>query len=122
VPKALRFSEAGAAQAFKEGRLPLVLAARELDGSGVLSPAECEAHLVCDSLLEAKAAMEGQALAALLPDFLAPGKSSKSFVRVHIPELDSRAFHFYLAWNPRLLRLNPHATRMRDWLADSLAR
>ncbi len=76
----------------------------------------------CESFLEASTAMEGERVAALLPRFLAPGKSSRSFVRVHIPKIDSQVFHFHVAWNPRLLRLNPHATRRRDWLADALIR
>ena len=120
VPKGLRLSEAKTAQAFEQGRLPLVRA-RELDGLGVLPPMEQEAWLACDSFLDSHAALQGQAVAALLPDFLAPAETSKSFLRVHIPRIDSRTFHFHLAWNPRLLRLNPHAARRRDWLADALA-
>jgi len=116
------FSKAKAAQAFKERRLPLVLARRELAVLGVLSPSEYEAHLVCDSFLDACAAMSGLEVAAVLPDFLGPEKNSKSFLRVPILNLDSRVFHFHLAWNPRLLRLNPHATEMRDLLAESLTR
>ena len=95
--------------------------ARELDGLGVLSAVEWEAPLVCDSFLDARAAVEAGQVAALLPDFLAPGKTSRS-VRVHVPKIDSLRFHFYLAWNPRLLRLNPHASRRRDWLAEVLVR
>ncbi len=122
VPKALRLSETKAVQAFEEQRLPLVLARKELEGLGVLSSAEYEACLACESFLEACTAMEGERVAALLPGFLAPGKSSRSFVRVHIPKIDSQVFHFHFAWNPRLLRLNPHATRRRDWLADALVK
>ena len=119
VPKALGLSEVKAAQAFEEHRLPLVLAEKELAGLGVLSPPEPEALLVCDSFLEARAAMDRHRLAALLPDYLAPSKISKSFTRVLLPMIDSRVYHFYLAWNPRLLRLNPQAIRRRDLLAES---
>ncbi|HWI59380.1 MAG TPA: LysR family transcriptional regulator [Bacillota bacterium] len=122
TPKAWRLTEAKAAQAFKEQHLPLVLAKRELDGLGVLSSIEQEAHLVCDSFLEARTALEGQQVAALLPACLAPVKTSKTFMRVRLPQLDARTFRFHLAWNPRLLRLNPHATRRRDLLADALTR
>jgi DNA-binding transcriptional LysR family regulator len=122
VPKVLRLSEASAAQAFNSQQLPLVLARKELDGLGVLSPAEYPGKLVCDNFLEARAAMEVQELAALLPDFLAPSRTSKSFVRVHIPNITSRSYQVHLAWNPRLLRLNPHAARRRDCLAESLTR
>ncbi len=122
VPKGLRLSEIQAAQAFEQRRLPLVLARTELNDLEVLPPTEYEPGLVCDSFLDAWVAMEGQEVAGLLPDFLAPGKRSKSFVRVPVPEIDSRVLQFHLAWNPRLLRLNPHATRKRDWLAGALAR
>jgi DNA-binding transcriptional LysR family regulator len=122
VPKALGLSEARAARTFAERQLPLALAGKELNGLGLLSPAEYKAPLICDNFLDAGAAMDGQKIAALLPDFLAPGKNSKSFFRVHIPKIDSRVFHLHLAWNPRLLRLNPHAIRRRDLLAESLAK
>jgi DNA-binding transcriptional LysR family regulator len=120
VPKVLRSNEAAAVQDFQEQRLPLVLARRELDGLDVSPLAKYEAQLVCDNFLEARVAIEEQELGAFLPDFLAPGRISKSFVRVRIPKIDSRIFHFHLAWNPRLLRLNPHAARRRDLLAGLL--
>ena len=122
VPKAMGLSAAGAARALEEQRLPLVLAGKELDGGGTLWLTEHEAHLVCDSFLDARAAMDGGHVAALLPDFLAPGKTSKLFIRVRIPKIDARVFQFHLAWNPRLLRLNPHASRRRDLLAEFLSR
>jgi DNA-binding transcriptional LysR family regulator len=122
VPKSLRLSESKAAHAFEQQRLPLVLARKELNGLGVLAPTEYEACLVCDSFQDAWVAMEGQEVAGLLPDFLAPGKASKSFAQVQLPKIDSRVLHFHLAWNPRLLRLNPHASRTRDWLAGPLAK
>jgi DNA-binding transcriptional LysR family regulator len=122
VPKALRLNEAAATQWFQEQRLPLVLASGELDVLEVSPLANYAAHLVCDNFLEARAAIEEQELGAFLPDFLAPGKISKSFIRVRIPKIDSRTFHFHLAWNPRLLRLNPHAARRRDLLAGLLSK
>ena len=122
TPQALRLRVAAAARSFQEQRLPLVVARDELDGLDVTQIMKYPAHLVCDNFLEAKAAMEEQELAALLPDFLAPGKVSKAFLRVRVPQIDSRTFHFHLAWNPRLLRLNPHATRRRDLLASLLSK
>jgi DNA-binding transcriptional LysR family regulator len=119
VPKCLRLSETKAVQAFEQRRLPLVLA-RELDWSSASLPGY-EPGLVCDSFLDSRAALEGEEIAAILPGFLAPSKASQSFMRVHIPKLDSQAFGFHLAWNPRLVRLNPHAVRRRDWLADALS-
>jgi len=120
VPKGLRLSETKAAQAFEQRRLPLVLARELGDWSAAFLPGY-EPSLVCDSHLDSRIALEGEEIAALLPRFFAPGNASRSFFRVHIPKLDSQVFRFYLAWNPRLLRLNPHAVRRRDWLADSLS-
>jgi DNA-binding transcriptional LysR family regulator len=117
VPRTLGLSENRAAKLFNERSLPLALARKELDGAGLTILDEYEAQLVCDSFLDAKAAMEAQHVSAFVPDFLAPGK--KSFIRVPIPKIDSHVFAFHLAWNPRLLRLNPHAARRRDLLAES---
>ncbi len=122
MPKTLRLSEARAQQAFDRQDLPLVVAGKELESAGVRLSPGYEARLLCDSFLEARAALEGEKVAALLPVFLAPGKASRSFVRVRIPDIDGRVLHYYLAWNPRLLRLNPHAARRRDRLAESLSR
>jgi DNA-binding transcriptional LysR family regulator len=119
VPKNLRLNAAKANEALHKQQLPLALAKRELDGLGAIST-EYEACLTCDSFLDAFTAMSSEAVATLLPNFLAPGRTSKSFIRVNLSKIDSLVFQFYLAWNPRLLRLNPHASRTRDWLADAL--
>ncbi len=121
VPRALRLSQAKAAQAFEQGRLPLAMA-KELEDFAVVRSKRTEGALMCDSFLDCRVVMDSQGFAALLPTFLAPGKTERSFLRVHCLKLDSRVFHFHLAWNPRLLRLNPHAVRQRDWLADILSR
>lgn len=120
VPKALRLSEAKATQALDQGQLPLVLA-RELEDLGVAPGKGAEACLVCDSFLDSRVAMGGQQVAGLLPSFLVAAKSTRPFIRVHVAKIDCQSFHFHLAWNPRLLRLNPHAVRRRDWLANALA-
>jgi DNA-binding transcriptional LysR family regulator len=121
VPKGLRLSAEKAAKAFEEQTLPLALARKELEFSGVLSLVGSESCLACDSFLDARAAIEGQRFAALLPHFLAPENAGNSFMRVQIPNITGQVFRFHLAWNPRLLRLNPHATQKRDWLAETLA-
>lgn len=121
VPRALHLSEVQARRSFQEQRLPLVIARNELEGLDVPGLAKYAAHLTCNNFLEARAALEEQELGTFLPDFLTAGKLSKSFVRVRIPKIDMLKFHFYLAWNPRLLRLNPHAARRRDLIAGLLA-
>ena len=120
VPQALHRTGASAAHAFKEGRLPLVLARNELDGFDLDALNRYEPRLVCDNFIEAVAALEGRQLATVLPDFLAPNQ--KGFLHVRVPAIESHILQFRLAWNPRLLRLNPHATRRRDCLAESLAK
>jgi hypothetical protein len=98
----------------------LVLAKKELPASDLLPVKEYEPHLVCDSFLDAWSAMQGEEIAGLLPDFLMISSQAKSFLRIPIAKLDARTFHFYLAWNPRLLRLNPLADRKRVWLGEAL--
>jgi DNA-binding transcriptional LysR family regulator len=102
---------------------PLALARKELEDVGATDLAAYEAGLSCDSFLEARAALQaGRGLAALLPDFLAPDSRTGAFARVPVPLLEGRAFDFCLAWNPRLLRLNPRAARRLDWLLATLKR
>jgi DNA-binding transcriptional LysR family regulator len=120
APKALGLSETKAAKAFEERRLPMVLA-RELDALSVLPTTVANPRLVCDNFLDSRTALEAQEVAALLPGFLAPAKTTRSFLRVPNQKIDSRTFHFYLAWNPRLLRLDPQAVRRRDWLVSALS-
>ena len=60
-------------------------------------------------------------MAALLPDFLVPGPPADAFLRVNVPAVEASSFQHRLAWTPRLLRLNPHASRCRDFLIESLA-
>jgi DNA-binding transcriptional LysR family regulator len=118
VPKALGLTETKAAEGFKNRTLPIVLARGELDDLGLLPAAEYEAKVESCSFIDAMVAVQQQQLAVVVPDFLAPAKSS--LMRVRVSELDSRSFQFYLAWNPRLLRLNPHVIRTRDWLVEVL--
>jgi DNA-binding transcriptional LysR family regulator len=121
VPKRLRLSQAKAVEAFEKQQLPLVLARKELDCLDAISKTY-QPHLTCDSFLDVLRVMEGEEMAALLPDFLAQTMDSKRFVRIPILKLESLVFHYHLAWNPRLLRLNPPAIKKRDWLADALTR
>jgi DNA-binding transcriptional LysR family regulator len=121
VSPALRLDEASARRSFQEQRLPLALARNELDGLALPALMKYPTQLICSNFLEAKTAVEQGELGAFLPDFLAAHARSKSFIRVRIPEVDSQTFYFHLAWNPRLLRLNPHAVRRCDLLARLLS-
>jgi DNA-binding transcriptional LysR family regulator len=122
VPKALCRDERGARQAIKERRLPLALAAGETDLPARAGFSDWEPQLVCNSFLEARTALEKERVAALLPDFLALELHGDSFLRTPVPGLDSIDFQYRLAWNPRLLRLNPHAIYQREFLLKSLCR
>jgi DNA-binding transcriptional LysR family regulator len=119
VPKSPRLTRSKAALAFREHKLPLALARKELDSLGALLPSELFADLVCDSFLEAFTAVETGRFAGPLPGFLAGRLNPKLFFRIHVPEIDSLVFRYFLAWNPRLLRLNPRAARGLDWLAEN---
>jgi DNA-binding transcriptional LysR family regulator len=116
VPRRLCSNKAAASKAFCEKSLPLALAENEFNPSAFPAFKDYELRLVCDSFLTARAALEEQTLATVLPDFLAPPK--ESFWQ--IPISGSPVLPFQLAWNPRLLRLNPLIARTRDFLAESL--
>ncbi len=121
VPSTLHKTERNAAVAFKERRLPLAIAAKELDASGVDIFGDHDCRLVCDNFLQALDALKEQQAAAVLPEYLNLPVGPKSFLRVRMTAIDSRVFYFRLAWNPRLLRLNPHAARRKDFLSQALS-
>jgi DNA-binding transcriptional LysR family regulator len=121
VPKRLRLSQSKAVEAFDKQQLPLVFARLELEGLDAISKTY-QPHLSCDSFLDVLTVMEREEMAALLPNFLAQTMDSKRFVRIALLKLESLVFQFHLAWNPRLLRLNPPAIKKRDWLAEALSK
>jgi DNA-binding transcriptional LysR family regulator len=105
---------------FRDHTLPLALANEEIAGLNLPVFNQIEPHLRCDNFLQAKAALEAGHLAALLPDFLGPAETDGRFIAVRVAEVERMVFQYCLAWNPRLLRLNPHAVRRRDALLAGL--
>jgi DNA-binding transcriptional LysR family regulator len=121
VPKALCKTVRQAERAFEDRRLPLVWPAGELSQSEFNVLEDYEPALTCSNFLEARVALEEKSLAAFLPEFVLLGTTADRCLSVKMPAVDSSLFHYRLAWNPRLLRLNPHAQRRRDALVESLA-
>ncbi len=121
VPRTLCKTARQAERAFAAGRLPIVWAAGELPQSELNLLEDHEPALACTSFLEARVALLEKSLATFLPEFLALGATADRFWDVRLPALDACVFQYGLAWNPRLLRLNPHARRRRDALITSLA-
>jgi len=121
APRSLYSNEKAAATAFKLHQLPLAVAETELPAEIRTLLADHPPRLVCGTFVEVITAMEKHALAAVLPDFLSTAVNSRRYLAVRIPALESARFHFHLAWNPRLLRLNPPAVRRRDFLFTTLA-
>lgn len=119
-PVAARQTERSAMAALKDGALPLVFARTELADCGAQFLDDYEPRIVCDTFSEAAAVLEHGKLSAILPDFLAPGQCLKLPRAFRFAAADSSQFSFRLAWNPRLLRLNPHAIREKDFLVQML--
>lgn len=119
VPKAMGLNEAMARREFLAQKLPLVLAKSELDPAMLVRVSKYPSRLMCDSFLAAKIVLEGRKVAALLPDFLMEDNEDEYF-HVRLPQIWRSTFRFYLAWNPRMLRLNPHSVRQRDFLVGLL--
>ena len=117
VPPRIFRTERETLQALKEKQLPLILPLGELPEFELFE--EYEPHLACGSFLEARAALNSGFLAAWLPSFLKPDAESR-FRCLRVPGITSRTSYYRLAWNPRLLRLNPHAIRRRDFLCEAL--
>jgi len=120
VPTSLYPNVKSAAKALAEKRLPLILAEKELQMCDSTLLKEHQPRLICDTFIQALKVMQANALASLLPDFLVPELVTKAWLQVRAPSLDAHQCRFHLAWNPRLLRLNPHAIRGRDFLQEHL--
>ena len=121
VPKTLCRTASQAERAFADKRLPIIWPAGELPRSEFSVLEDYEPALTCANFLEARVALEEKGLAAFLPDFLPIGTTADRCLNLKLPAVDACRYRFHLAWNPRLLRLNPHARRRRDVLVDTLA-
>lgn len=115
VPRGLKLSEQEALREFKARELPLVVA-REAAEHRLATAEGYEPMIVCDDFLQAAAALSGQTAATLLPDFLRP--ATKPVVSLCCGDIGAPTLRYSLAWNPRLLRLNAHSVRVRDFLVN----
>ncbi len=120
VPKSLGLNARQVTLALLAKKLPLVWPEKELPLSEWELLPGLEPALVCGTFLEARTALAEQRAAAVLPAFLSPGQAEESFTAVRVPALERRRLQCCLAWNPRLLRLNPRAARQRDALLQTL--
>jgi DNA-binding transcriptional LysR family regulator len=120
VPKELFKNARHALEAFQDGRMPWIFPFGEFSLQESTKFIAGEPHLSCNSFIESRTASQEHGLAMILPDFLPPPESSSSFISVRIPSIQNLTFHYRLAWNPRLLRLNQHADRRREYLLKSL--
>ena len=121
APKSIYRNAPQAARAFASGQLPLAWPAAELPLDALKVLGDREPVLACSTFLEARTVVAAGGFATVLPDFLEPVPIAGRFLRVRTAVLGAHRFRYYLAWNPRLLRLNPHATRRRDALVAALA-
>ncbi len=121
APKALYRNASQAARAFQADRLPLVWPANELQPAELGLSDRAEPTLACDDFVQTQRAMVSANLAGFLPAFLSLEEVPRKFFKVPLPELEKPEFGYSLAWNPRLLRLNPHASRRRDLLVQALS-
>jgi DNA-binding transcriptional LysR family regulator len=121
VPKRLHGARESAIKALKTKSVPLAIAAEGIDAEMERVLMELKPRLVCADFLAARAALEAEGMAAVLPEFLVRDKTAAHFWKIPIPGIDSAFVGFWLAWNPRLLRLNPYVVQMRDFLVQSLA-
>ncbi len=114
-----RVSEAEAA--FRAKRLPFAWAAKELEPAKLGLAAGYEPSLACDDFAQADAALRTLKFAAFLPDFTAAARERDAFYSLSLPEIEQMELRYSLAWNPRLMRLNPHSGRRRDLLVKALS-
>lgn len=120
LPRELYRSHQVARRAFSNCSLPLALAVNELPLAALELLVEKKPVLACESFVAAQIALNEKRVAAILPEFLTPTGDTGRFARIRVSALNSCPLRYHLAWNPRLLRLNPHAARRKDALIKSL--
>ena len=120
VPRRLEPTRPAAIKAFRNKALPLALATGELTGPLIDGLVGIEPNFTADSFLSALIALESQRFGTVLPDFLAANYNLNRFWQFPIPNHSAAKMTFQFAWNPRLLRLNPHVARTRDLLISTL--
>jgi DNA-binding transcriptional LysR family regulator len=121
VPKALCQTAREAARALRNKQLPCAWAAAELEPATLEDFAPTDAAVVCESFSEARILVDTGRLAAWLPEFLPPA-DRRQHHRLSPAKSAAPRWQFWLVWNPRLLRLNPHAGRRREALVQELRR
>jgi DNA-binding transcriptional LysR family regulator len=119
VPKSMAKSAAKAADAWRAGHLPWCGLEGDSSADEIGTTSEHrEPAIQCSTFLEVRAAVETGRMAGILPDFL----GCRAIECWQIPWPAGRsACQYAVAWNPRLLRLNPHAAHLRDWLPKALS-
>ena len=113
VPKALPRTVIQARAALREKRVPIVIAQSETD----LAWDDLDPAMLCDDCVTAQQVLRSGHAAALLPSFMMNDAANET---LQFDAADSERA-YYLAWNPRLLRLNAGMSRLRDSLAKTLA-
>lgn len=121
VPKALFKTAKQAGEALLAGDLALAWPAAELEMTRIPALEHCEPPLVCSSFVEARTLLAGGSLAAFLPDYFDLGADVKRCHCLSTIATKPLVFRDHLAWNPRLLRLNPHTHYQRDVLIAKLS-
>ena len=106
IPTALGLDKRSARRALREGTMPLAIAQSELSLEDLELFGKARQRLVCQNFLQAMRTTHEGRWAAVLPEFLGKTLPAEDFTALQLPALRGKTF--YLAWNPRLMRLNPH--------------
>jgi hypothetical protein len=120
VPRDLYRTEKQALRAWEGLQLPLAIPVNEPSLSTIPEFAQHEPRIACSSFLEAEIALKQGGVATVLPDYFQVDQARDRYHPIKSLPFSTTLFHHALAWNPRLIRLNPHANRQKDFLIDLL--